>query len=283
VNNLTGCTCCSTIASGRAINQAIKEATMSITKSGPLAALALLSALALCALAAPSIAQAGTGTTAYKCVFEGGTEDFEDASCKHNLGHQNGVYGHVPIATGTKTEIESESTLAKITLSGTIATIKAKVTCTGEKGTGFLTNEEPSAGNHTVTGSEITSTFTGCDMDLGKTEVTCSLAGGEVTVPSAKAMDVENAHGFAMGIKFEPEKGTTFATFTAGADCPSIANQTFSVTGSALGVPNGATMEFSEASTKSTLSLAGNSASYVNICNDKAAGSGDPIGATTTP
>jgi hypothetical protein len=198
-----------------------------------------------------------------------------------------GEYAHEAISVKQKTKIHLQSTLAKITLSGTIATIKAKITCTGATGTGFLTNEEPSEGNHTLTGSEISLTYTGCDMDLGKTEVTCSVVGGTISVPSVKAMDVDSAHGFAMGIKFEPSKGATLATFTAGADCPSIGGQAFNLSGSMLGVPHGATLEFTEASTKPALSLGGNAATLedtdtLGMLNEKTGERENPISFTTT-
>ncbi|MGH7484436.1 MAG: hypothetical protein ACREMY_02385 [bacterium] len=248
-----------------------------------LVGLALLSAFALSAFAVPSMAQAGTGTTAFTCVSGGGAKDFSDSHCKTSVTPGTGAYGHETITVGTKTAIASTSTLTNITLSGTIATIKVKVTCTGATGTGFLTNEEPSAGNHTLTGSETEITYTGCDIDLGKAEVTCSLAGGKIELPGVKAIDVESAHGFAMGIKFEPEKGTTFATFTTGADCPNIPNQTFNITGSAVGVPNGATLEFTEATTKPTLSLGGNAASFTDTDTLTMSGGGNGISVTTTP
>jgi hypothetical protein len=246
-----------------------------------LVGLALLSALALTAFAAPSAAQAGTGTTAVTCVeVTPPTGDWADAHC--TVPATDGSFAHEVIPVGQETTIESSSTLASITLSGTIATIKAKITCTGQSGMGVITNEEPTAGNHTLTGKETEIKYTGCDIDLGKTEVTCSLVGGEVNVPSVKSMDVENAHTFAMGIKFEPTKGTVFATFKTGNDCPNIPNQEFNITGSALGVPHGATLEFTEASTKPTLSLGGNAASFTDTDTLKMTG-GNPISTTTTP
>jgi hypothetical protein len=255
---------------------------MSIIKPRTLVGLALLSALALTAFAAPSAAQAGTGTTAVTCVAEPLDHgDWADAHCSVPEPKGEGPFKHETIANGPTT-IESSSTLASITLSGTIATIKAKITCTGATGMGTLDNEEPTTGNHTLTGTETAISYTGCDIDLGKTEVTCSLVGGEVNVPSVKSMDVENAHGFAMGIKFEPTKGTVFANFKTGNDCPNIPNQEFNITGSALGVPHGATLEFTEASTKPTLSLGGNAASFTDTDTLKMEG-GNPISTTTTP
>jgi hypothetical protein len=254
-----------------------------------LVGLALLSALALTAFAAPSVAQAGTGTTAFTCVAANpaGTGDWLDEHCSEPAGG-TGNWEHEVIPVGQKTKIHSNSVLGKtITLSGTIATVKAKITCTGATGTGFLTNEEPSAGNHTLTGSATNISYTGCDMDVGKTEVTCSLVGGTVSVSAVKAMDVENAHGFGMGIKFEPEKGNVFASFETGSDCGSLANQSFSITGSALGVPHGATLQFTEASTKPTLSLGGNAASFedtytLRMINEATGALENPISVTTT-
>ncbi|MGH7484435.1 MAG: hypothetical protein ACREMY_02380 [bacterium] len=57
------------------------------------------------------------------------------------------------------------------------------------------------------------------------------------------------------GIKFEPTKGNALAAFTSGADCSGLGGQTLNITGSFLGVPHGATLEFTEASAKPTLSL----------------------------
>jgi hypothetical protein len=233
---------------------------MPTTKSEAFVGLAMLSALALCAFAAPG-AQANPGTTAVTCV-KGATKDFADERCEEGVSTGTGEYGHEAIAVGTKTKVHAKSTKASITLSSTLATIKTKVVCTGMTGTGFLKNEEPSGGSHTLTGTEISLTYTGCDMKIGKTEVTCGLKGGEVSVPSVKAMDVEEAHGFAKAVKFEPTKGTVFANFTTGPECPSIGNQTFVIEGSAVGAPHGATVEFTEASTKPTLTLGGNAASF---------------------
>jgi hypothetical protein len=260
---------------------------MSINKPKVLVGLALLSALALTAFAAPSVAQAGTGTTAFTCVKGGGAKDFSGPHCAEKVGAGNGEYGHEAIPVGQKTKLHSESTLASITLNMTVATIKMKITCTGATGTGFLTNEEPSAGNHTVTFAETEFTYTGCDMKLGKTEVTCSVVNSEIHFPSLKAMDVENAHGFAMGIKFEPAKGTTLATFTTGPDCPNFPNQSFNITGSFLGVPRGATLEFTEGSTKPTLTLGGNAMSFedtdtLGMLNESTGATENPIDFTTT-
>jgi hypothetical protein len=261
---------------------------MSTTRSGALTGLALLSALALCAFAAPSAAQAGTGTTAVTCVAEA-EGPFIDNHCSELAANPKteGHFKHATIANGTKTKTHFQSTLASITFSGTIALLKVKVTCTGMTGTGFLENSEPTPGNHTVSGSEIDLTYTGCDLMLGKTEITCSLVGAEIVFSELKAMDVENAHGFAMGIKFEPKKAGVFGVFTTGPDCPNIPNQKFEFTGSMLGVPHGATLEFTEASTKPTLTLAGNAASLVdtdtirmlNEFNEPE----NPISFTTTP
>jgi hypothetical protein len=260
---------------------------MSITRPRTITALALLSALALCAFAAPSVAQAGTGTTAFTCVLGGGAEDFADSHCKEDVGDGNGFYGHETIEVGTETKFHAESTVTSITIRGTAATLKLTITCTSATGTGFFKNEEPSAGNHTVTGLGIEITYTGCDLMVGKAEVTCSMKGGEFKMPSVKAMDVEGAHGSEMGIKFEPTKGSALAAFTAGADCPSIANQTFNITGSFLGVPHGSTLDFTEASTKPTLFLGGNPASMedtetIGMLNEITGETENPISFTTT-
>jgi hypothetical protein len=257
---------------------------MSITKPRPRRALALLCALALCAFAAPSVAQAANGTTAFTCV-KGGLFDHKDPHCAEKVGIGTGEYGHETIAVDTNTKTHFQSTLASITFSGTIATIKAKITCTGMTGTGFLQNEEPIPGHHTVTGSEIELTYTGCDAKIGKAEITCTVVGGEFEFPALKAMDVENAHGFEMGIKFEPEVGPVLGVVVLGADCP-VAGP-FNIEGSMLGVPHGATLEFTEASTKPTMTLGGNAASHrdtwkLGMLNEKFNETENPIGFTTT-
>jgi hypothetical protein len=82
--------------------------------------------------------------------------------------------------------------------------------------------------------------------------------------PERESYGRRTAPGFAMGIKVRPTKGTPFATFRTGSDCPSIGGQNFNIESSALGVPHGATLEFTEASTKPTPTLGGNAASFEN-------------------
>jgi hypothetical protein len=236
--------------------------------------LSLLSALLFCAFAAQSASAApAKNTTAVTCVKGGGELDFKDEHCDEKVAAKTGSFGHVAINEGkpvtTNVSVTNAKTANKTTeaaptiLKGTVFGVKNEITCKTVAGEGSLTNSEPVAKDHKLTGS-ITANFTSCTVNKP------AGFGCKVKEPITVKSKVEGVEGLGagkneMGLEFKPSEGEVFnevvieSCFLAG---------TFKTTGTAIGTGtpaptekhSGTTNVFTNAMTKETLKLAGNPA-----------------------
>lgn len=262
--------------------------------------LSLLCALVFCAFAAPNAAAAKSkGTTQFTCVkvATAKTGDFNDEHCKEPNAKHEGEFTHEVIPNEQKTEVVGVNTNNAV-LKSTIGGLESVITCTAVASTGTATNEtvppeEEGLKRHTLSGTGISIKYTKCTAKVGKEE--CIVKGGTVEVPSATSMDVEEQTisyttkgvetktTFKMGILFEPPAGKPFATFEL-EKCKFAGK--YEVEGKALGVPEGATLTFTQASTEPTLKLSGQQAFFENTLTVRmgpASKPGNPISTTTTP
>lgn len=245
--------------------------------------MALVCALALCALAASNAA--ASGTTAFTCAENGGEKDFSDAHCDKQVKAGEGKFGHVSIAVGTTQEITvsnektaSETTAAEPTvLTGTLAGIAVEVVCNSVTGTGTLKNEEvagamQAAGNVTMEHSKCT---------VAKPP-TCSVA--EPIVYKNHFKTYQN--GTEMGVEYKPENEVEFGSFVLknnGAQtclCKGTYKIEGSYEGTAAGSPTGkgATQVFTKEMGK--LTWAGHAYTLTGAVTMRLKG-GNPIAFTT--
>jgi hypothetical protein len=245
--------------------------------------LSLLCALMFSAIAVQSASAAkAINTTAFTCVAKAGG-GFADAHCDSGVG---GNFGHEPIAVGTTTETEATNEAGKnAVLKGELGGVKMEITCEtvkDEKGT--VTNTEPAAKSHQVSGSA-TVNFTKCTVNKPNK---CT-----VKEPISTNVNFEGVEGLGagkneMGLEFKPQAGEIFTTITLeGAEC-ALKGKPLEVKGTAVatGAPAptekhaGCTLNFTNAMTKETLSIGGKAAEFSSITTVKRKG-GNPIALTT--
>jgi hypothetical protein len=255
--------------------------------------LSLLSALLFCAFAAQSAsAAAAKNTTAVTCVKGGGELDFSDAHCDKKVEPKKGEFGHVAIANeATTVSVTNEKTASETTaaaptiLKGTVFGVKNEITCTKVAGEGTLTNSEPVAKEHKLTGT-ITANFTSCTVNKP------AGFGCKVKEPITVKSNVEGVEGLGagkneMGLEFKPTEGEVFNEIVIEG-C--FLKGTFKTTGTAIGTGtpaptekhSGTTNVFTNAMTKETLKLAGNPAEVSSSTTVTMSGGGNPIALTTT-
>jgi hypothetical protein len=273
--------------------------------------LSLLCALLFSAFAVQSASAATTGTTAFTCVKVTGaaTGDFKDAHCDEtNIG--KGEYVHEPLTTNpTAIESTNEKTKEKTLQStpavfkGEAALSKVEITCTTVKATGSIENgEEEVGGNkkHIIRihngekGKVFSTTYSGCTVQKPSTKCTVTdpvtkKAGTVVVKATAVSSETVGAGKNEMGLVFSPAAGTPFAELLfEGAECALATGKGFPVEGSAVGtgtpvntaISAGATVIFTEAMTKETLSFGGKAATFTSAVTTRMVG-GEPISATT--
>lgn len=203
--------------------------------------LSLLGAIAIFAFTAQSAFavegwSTNTNTTAYTCV-KGATEDFSDAHCDNQVTAGTGEYGHEQLPAGETTEItiSNEGTTNNTTEAGpavlesTLFGVNVKLTAQGVHGLGWIRNNEPSAGEHTVTGRVVVE-YTLVSVSGLKN---CSVE--EPIEVDASFKGVDNGSG-AMGVEFEAaEEGNPFTKITfTGSKC-ALNGVTIPVEGTAVG------------------------------------------------
>lgn len=231
--------------------------------------LVLVCGVALSALTGQS-ANAATGTTAFTCV-SGGT-GFADAHCKEAGG---GSYGHVGIGETTSTEVSgSNGTTGKATqplrLRGVLSGVEVELQATGVIISGWLENRKDFfTGEHFVEGEggALAPEFTGVTVvkPAGKGCEVRKDAGG---VPGiAGFVEGNNVRATTQGrgdtVIFKPAtEGVPLATFFLQGCSIKALNLTFPISGSVIGIPNGATVNFThaETTTQGTLKLGGQKA-----------------------
>lgn len=232
----------------------------------------------LCALFVSAITAEGAsakGTTAYTCrekTVPGG-EGFSKAHCKRADAVATGAkYEHVAIANGTTTEVSvtnakttSETSGAEpFFLAGTIGGIPVELKATTVSGTGTMSNSE--------VGGEMLATGTGAIVFSGVTILKpagqgCVVKGSTLTTKQLKSTSAgqpspEEESNAQMFRRTEPNEGTIFAEIPIEKCTTTTLNNTFNVTGSVKGRPDGATTVFTTADTseQATLKLAGQTA-----------------------
>jgi hypothetical protein len=270
---------------------------------GAVAGLSLVCALLSCAFAAQSaFAIPAPNTTAFTCVFGGGSKDFTDAHCDQKVSAGSGSYGHVAIPLGEKTELEltnagtknstGESTPAVI--KGTVFGVATEIVCSKVADASIVIekklihsasvqNEEDIFGEHTVKG-QATLRFASCKVQ--KPALGCT-----VKEPlDSEILEFQGREGLGagkneMGVQFNGGGPGIFMT-VAIEGC--LIKGTYKVEGTAVatGTPaptekhSGATTVFTNAMTKETLKLAGNPAELSASITARRAG-GNPIAFTT--
>jgi hypothetical protein len=249
---------------------------------------ALLGALFVCALGAASAS--AKGTTAFTCVsvFEGA--QFEDEHCKTPKAGGSG-FKHEEIEVGKTTEVTAtnnvtgattELAIIHLTVGGVESTIHSQEV----HATGSCKNETVGEvmQNHC---KKVFAAFK--KLSVTPASLKCEVLTGEIKTSELTSVTRETETGKGPGVNFVPAAGagTPFAEFkVGGASCAVGKEVTIKVTGNAVGVPNGATLNFTEASTKGTapgegLSIGKASASVTGVATGRTAGAGgNPITVT---
>jgi hypothetical protein len=239
--------------------------------------LSLLCALFFCAFAAQSASAAGT--TAFTCAPNGGAKDFSDAHCDNPVTPGTGSFGHVAITTETLVQLTNDKTAENTTnhtpfaLTGELALAPAKITCTHANGEAKLINEEVGGVMQTKGQEGGFVNFTTCTVHE---PLNCTVKEPIVAKGSSITKTNLGASGNEMGLEFKPPAGSTVFTEITfeGASC-GLKGKTFKVEGTAIATgrrgstnavtSSGATYEFTNAMTKSTLKLGGKPAEVSGI------------------
>jgi hypothetical protein len=271
-----------------------------MTRRKTIAGLSLLAVFAFCAFAAQGASAAwqnATNLTAYECVSLGGVKDFSDAHCDHKVAEGTGTFGHVAIANGVSTNIESSNKETKnntterehAVLKGELAGVPVEITCAKAEpdanATSFIKNTGTGT-THQVEGTSAVN-FTECVLS-GITG--CSVA-EPITVESKfHGVEEPTNNPRTMALEFEADTSADLlAVEFQGANCP-WAGATFEVAGifrgTASGTPtnherySGATIKFEGGNGMEALELGGNPATFEAILTTKKAG-GSAISLTT--
>jgi hypothetical protein len=252
--------------------------------------LSLLSALLFSAFMAPSAFAVG-GTTAFTCAPEPKptpeSKGFSDEHCLKAASGLNVKFVHTPFEGTTVVEGTAEKTknetkeatepVLKSVAAGVEVILSSKTMTTA----GELTNV--GGVPMKVTGKKIVITFG--TVEVTKGPAGCKVKGGKIVTKNLVSETKE------MEVVFKPEAGAAepFATFEfEGAGCI-LNGVVFKVTGSAKALPNGATLETTEASTEGKgkpsenngLWLSGQKATFTSQSTIRRAVGGNPITLTT--
>jgi hypothetical protein len=251
-----------------------------------IAGLSLLCALFVSAFSASS-ALATEGTTAFTCGPVATGAKFSDEHCLTS-GSGSG-FVHTEIAVGTETAVVgSNEKTASETAAATpgifkaiLSTIPVTITCKKTSSEGTLTNHPgppmTASGPGTATASECETVIEGTKKNckvkepiVGSANITTVVEGTEMYVKATGA----GAGEVFVSITFENNGAET---------CPKgiTSLNPYKVTGSAIGTPNGATIESKEKEPHSTLKLGGNTAEAIGVGTLRRKG-GNPIVLTTT-
>jgi hypothetical protein len=262
--------------------------------------LALLSALVVSAIAAPSaFAVTAKNTTAFTCVkvAKAKTGDFEDAHCDVTSKEKTGEFTHELILPNVTTNVvltnektknattESTPAILKTTIFG----VQTEITCKKANGEGTFTNEETEPKVHTGKGSGSTK-MTECTVAKpSKCTVKEPIEIKLVGVPVEKLGAKENE----MGGELKPAVGETIVEVVLqGAECAVKATYKVNGTVIATGTPSptekhsGSTAIYTNAMTKETLKFGGNPAEFSLATTVRMAPlegkEQNPVSATTT-
>jgi hypothetical protein len=231
------------------------------------AGLSLLCALFFCAFAAQSAS--AKGTTAFTCAPNGGAKDFSDAHCDNPVTPGTGSFGHVAITTETLVQLTNDKTKNNTTehtpfvFKVELALAPARITCTHANGEAKLINEEVGGVMQTKGQEGGFLNLTTCTV---QEPLNCTVK--EPIVWEMNSITRTNINTNEMGVEFKPPAGSTaFASITyEGASC-GLKGKTFKVEGTMIATgrrgsteavtSSGATLEFTNAMTKTTLKTGG--------------------------
>jgi hypothetical protein len=237
--------------------------------------LSLLCALSLCAFAAPG-AMAAKGSTAFTCVEKGGQQEFADADCA-NLVEGKGKYGHVEIKAGAETAAEftkyEGAGSGAPRFEGEIEGVKAEINCGAVKGTEKI--ENVNAAPMSVSGNSVGISFTECVPVGALATDGCAVIGGEIGIENTSNKTIQDT----MEFEFTPVLGNFGLIRLHKCKNPAL-NSAFSLKGTMKAIALGATLTFTQESTKG-LELAGSPATLTATLTLKMTG-GNAISYTTT-
>lgn len=239
---------------------------------------AVLGICVACALAIGAISvqsAAAAGTTAFTCKPFSGEKDSTDFHCFSHVMPGIGSYGHVPIAEEESTAVTA--TGGETRLKATISGINVDIKSTGVTGTGSLINGVNEQGEHVINGSG-TLTFNGVTV-VAPAGKGCAVAGGKVE----PELLVTRTAGQGMGVEIRQFAFEMLAEFEVSGCSIAALNGPYEVTGTVVGVPEGATIKFSHTATtaQETLRLRGQKAGLNGSIEIKNTASGTPISPTT--
>jgi len=249
--------------------------------------LSLLCALLLSVIAAATAS--AEGTTAFTCkATKAGGAGFSDEHCTKAVS-TGATFSHEEIPPGTATKFKSTnnetgSTTSTFRFKGTLAGVAFELSATGVVSEGTITNEVLDDVMQSV-GKEITVHFTGVKV-TAPAGIGCKVKEETLLTNRLRSVTVEGTSPTTTGVKYEPELvGQSFLGIKLeGCSNPEL-NGTFPVTGAALATPEGATLDFTEASTAG-LKFGGNKASLTGkLTRRMAPETGkeeNPIALTTT-
>ncbi|HVQ59334.1 MAG TPA: hypothetical protein VMS60_10570 [Solirubrobacterales bacterium] len=212
----------------------------------------MLCALLISAFAAQS-ASAITGTTVFTCkegAGDGGAT-FAGSHCK--TGESSGKYGHYKVAENTSTELRGHA-VGSMIIKSTIGGSPVTFTSTSVEGSGSVQNLVDESGEHYVQ-AETQGIYSGVTINVPKCFVYTD--DGTGTPGTQGVIDTEvlttTSKGQGDAVKFTPKEGEAISKLWildknkkgAGGECSCPG--TFTLTGSVLGKPDGATFIFKHA------------------------------------
>jgi hypothetical protein len=247
--------------------------------------LALISVLAICAIGAQGASAAwetAKHTTAFTCVKGGGSLDFAKGD-SHCSGAQvtpgTGEYGHVTIASGTKTTVETSNETTggarePSILTGSLFGVAVKITCNKtENGPNESYLENVLTGtDHDVVGT-VSVNFRECTVTGNG--ATCKVKEPVVTNSFVKAQEEPTTKNMALLFSPDPEGGA-YATIGFEGGCVVFSTE---VKGQARGTAEGATLNFKAEDEE--LTAFGSKATFTGKFTTKMSGGGNPISLTT--
>lgn len=257
--------------------------------------LLLLSALVLCAFAAPNAIAIPNGTWAFRCIHTiPSGEEFSDEHCKSAQTGQSG-FTEMVIAAETKTEITTtnSSTEGKVVnpkLKGTVAGVAFEL-----EASSFMSCEGKTTVENKWNGSEqpeatgvFCGEFTGVVVNK---PAKCEIEKGTVKLlENGTGRTVVKSEPPEMYVELNPPAGKSFSEFTfVGGECP-LKNIKVPVTGSAianfsttLSQNDGATLTFTTLQTGKTLKAGSNKAEFEGTFTSRGVSAEEPpITLTTT-
>lgn len=256
--------------------------------------LSLLSALVLCAFAAPA-AMAINGTAAFKCIHTiPSGEEFSDEHCKSPQTGQSG-FTEMGLTTETKITTTNSSTEGKVVnpkLKGTIAGVGFEL-----EASSFMSCENKTSVENKFNGGgqrEATGIFCAefsgvvvnkpakCEIEKGVVKLLENGTGK--TVVKLNASEEQE-----MYVELNPPEGKSFSEFTfLGAEC-ALKGMKVSVTGTAtanfstvLSQNDGATLTFTTSQTGKTLKAASGKAEFEGTFTSRGVSAEEPPIALTT-